>query len=104
MADSNIVRNGDFSAGIEPWYPNGCEAFVVSSDPFSSDSISDSPSCGYACRIPKLFAKANSMFGHFFTIYIDHLQRLGFYKPYVLSSFQVSDGAKIEHLSKLTAR
>ncbi|CAA7032968.1 unnamed protein product [Microthlaspi erraticum] len=59
MADSNIVRNGDFSAGIEPWYPNGCEAFVVSSDPFSSDSISDSPSCGYACRIPKLFAKVS---------------------------------------------
>ncbi|CAA7031091.1 unnamed protein product [Microthlaspi erraticum] len=48
MADSNIVTNGDFSAGVEPWYPNGCEAFVVSSDPFSSDSISDSPSCGYA--------------------------------------------------------
>ncbi|CAH2038420.1 unnamed protein product [Thlaspi arvense] len=48
MADSNIVMNGDFSDGIEPWYPNGCEAFVVSSDPFSSDSVSDSSSCGYA--------------------------------------------------------
>uniref|UniRef100_A0A1J3DLZ9 Endo-1,4-beta-xylanase A n=1 Tax=Noccaea caerulescens TaxID=107243 RepID=A0A1J3DLZ9_NOCCA len=48
MADSNIIRNGDFSAGIEAWCPNGCEAFVVSSDTFSSDSISESSSCGYA--------------------------------------------------------
>lgn len=42
MADSNIVMNGDFSDGLEPWYPNGCQAFVVSSD---SSSSSDS---GYA--------------------------------------------------------
>ncbi|VYS45587.1 unnamed protein product [Arabidopsis thaliana] len=48
MADLNIVTNGDFSAGIEPWYPNGCEAFVVSSDPFSSEVMSaDSSSGGY---------------------------------------------------------
>lgn len=49
MADPNIVMNGDFSAGIESWYPNGCEAFVVSSDPFSSEVMSaESSSCGYA--------------------------------------------------------
>jgi hypothetical protein len=48
MADLNIVMNGDFFAGIEPWYPNGCEAFVVSSDPFSSEVMSaDSSSGGY---------------------------------------------------------
>lgn len=48
MADPNIV-NGDFSAGIEPWYPNGCEAFVVSSDPFCSEAMSaESASGGYA--------------------------------------------------------
>ncbi|KAL0732577.1 hypothetical protein Bca4012_008786 [Brassica carinata] len=39
MADSsNIVMNGDFSDGLEPWYPNGCQAFVVSSNSFTSDS------------------------------------------------------------------
>lgn len=38
MAHSNIVHNGDFSDGLEPWYPNACQAFVVSSDSSSSDS------------------------------------------------------------------
>ncbi|KAF3570109.1 hypothetical protein F2Q69_00063625 [Brassica cretica] len=38
MAYSNIVHNGDFSDGLEPWYPNACQAFVVSSDSSSSDS------------------------------------------------------------------
>ncbi|CDY53833.1 BnaA09g57250D [Brassica napus] len=38
MAHSNIVHNGDFSDGLEPWHPNACQAFVVSSDSSSSDS------------------------------------------------------------------
>ncbi|CAN8305682.1 unnamed protein product [Cochlearia groenlandica] len=48
MSDHNVVMNGDFSAGIEPWYPNGCEAFVVSSSvPFSSEETYESLRCGY---------------------------------------------------------
>ncbi|XP_010544026.1 PREDICTED: uncharacterized protein LOC104816770 isoform X2 [Tarenaya hassleriana] len=53
MADrvaTGIITNHDFSAGLEPWYPNACDALVVSSDePFSSYATSsESSNSGYA--------------------------------------------------------